>query len=311
MYFGNYQSSRTIFNPEENGEYTLVATDANGCQGRKLNLYSNTVDLLEFEDLDFYNNPSSTQKMKLYYHSSSSASLRVLIFLSCRGIPDNKVKLIETGIDFDNRGIPIWTIPSNDEQYKKLKTNDYKSLNPEGRVPLLLLEDGKKMTQTGAIIDLIDDLLGEPSPLIPEDPYLKAEMRRIQWIVAADTQPYQNIPFIIQAMGEWGMKKAQPIKHPLRKHFINREFSAIEEILENVSGKFCVGDNVSYADCFLIPQIRNALASDIPLEKDFPNLNKVWKNMLALPQVLDIFERAGGIIQPIVVDEKKLKEYVE
>ena len=74
--------------------------------------------------------------MKLYYHSSSSASLRVLIFFSCRGIAENKVKLIETGIDFDNRGIPIWTIPSNDAQYNKLKTSDYKALNPEGRVPL-------------------------------------------------------------------------------------------------------------------------------------------------------------------------------
>ena len=121
------------------------------------------------------------------------------------------------------------------------------------------------MTQTGAIIDLIDDLLDEPSPLVPDDPFLKAEMRRIQWIVAADTQPYQNIPFIIQAMGEWGMKKAQPVKHPLRRHFINREFSAIEKVLETVSGKFCIGDSVSYADCFLIPQIRNALASDISL----------------------------------------------
>ena len=54
LYFGNYQSSGTIFNPEENGEYTLVATDANDCEGRKLNTYSNTVDLLEFEDLDFF-----------------------------------------------------------------------------------------------------------------------------------------------------------------------------------------------------------------------------------------------------------------
>jgi hypothetical protein len=33
--------------------------------------------------------------------------------------------------------------------------------------------------------------------------------------------------------------------------------------------------------------------------------------MLALPNVLNIFEEAGGIIQPIVVDEKKLKKYVE
>ena len=43
----------------ENGEYTLVATDANDCQGRRLNLYSNTVDVSEFEDLDFlvYPNP--------------------------------------------------------------------------------------------------------------------------------------------------------------------------------------------------------------------------------------------------------------
>ena len=47
------------------------------------------------------------------------------------------------------------------------------------------------------------------------------------------------------------------------------------------------------------------------LPPDFSNLNKVWENMLALPNVLDIFERAGGIIQPIVVDEKKLKEYVD
>ena len=53
--------------------------------------------------------------MKLYYHSTSSASLRVLIFLSCRGVPKNKVKLVETGIEFDSRGIPIWTIPSDDE----------------------------------------------------------------------------------------------------------------------------------------------------------------------------------------------------
>ena len=53
--------------------------------------------------------------MKLYFHSTSSASLRVLIFLSCRGIPETKITLVETGIDFDNRGIPIWTIPTDDE----------------------------------------------------------------------------------------------------------------------------------------------------------------------------------------------------
>ncbi|MBL6663894.1 MAG: T9SS type A sorting domain-containing protein, partial [Flavobacteriales bacterium] len=58
LYFGNYQSSGTTFSPTESGEYTLVVTDANDCEGRKLNTY-NTVDVSEFEDLEvlIYPNP--------------------------------------------------------------------------------------------------------------------------------------------------------------------------------------------------------------------------------------------------------------
>ena len=52
LYFGNYQSSGNTFSPTESGEYTLVAIDANDCEGRKLNTYSNTVDVSEFEDLE-------------------------------------------------------------------------------------------------------------------------------------------------------------------------------------------------------------------------------------------------------------------
>ena len=59
LYFGNYQSSGSTFSPTESGDYTLVATDANDCEGRKLNTYSNTVDISEFEDLEvlIYPNP--------------------------------------------------------------------------------------------------------------------------------------------------------------------------------------------------------------------------------------------------------------
>ncbi len=249
--------------------------------------------------------------MKLYYHPTSSASLRVLLFLKCREVPEAKLKLVSTGIKFDHRGIPVWTIPEQDEEALKLKTTNFSSLNPEGRVPLLLLNNGKKMTQTGAIITLIDDLLESKSHMVPNDPWLKAEMNRIIWIVAADTQPYQNIPFIIQAMGEWGMKKDAPVSHPLRKHFIKREFSALESILKKCSGEFCVGDRITYADCFLVPQIRNALASEIDIKKYFPNLNKVWENMLGFPPVLSVLEDAGGIIQPIVVDKVQLQKYIE
>ncbi|MDC3030047.1 T9SS type A sorting domain-containing protein, partial [Flavobacteriales bacterium] len=61
LYFGNYQSSGTTFSPTESGEYTLVAIDDNDCEGRKLNTYSNTVNVSEFDELEVlvYPNPVS------------------------------------------------------------------------------------------------------------------------------------------------------------------------------------------------------------------------------------------------------------
>ena len=58
LYFGNYQSSGTTFSPTESGDYTLVAIDANDCEGRLMRVY-NTVGVSEFEDLEvlIYPNP--------------------------------------------------------------------------------------------------------------------------------------------------------------------------------------------------------------------------------------------------------------
>jgi glutathione S-transferase len=35
-------------------------------------------------------------------------------------------------------------------------------------------------------------------------------------------------------------------------------FSAVEKLLGTCAGKFCVGDEISLADCCLIPQVFNA-----------------------------------------------------
>ena len=45
--------------------------------------------------------------MKLYYHKSSSASLRVTIYLNYRQVPGSIVELVSTGLRIDERGIPI------------------------------------------------------------------------------------------------------------------------------------------------------------------------------------------------------------
>ena len=254
---------------------------------------------------------SRQKPLQLIYHPASSASMRVTLYLRCRGIAPDTVELVSTGLKTDHRGILVFTLPDNHPETQRLGTDDLAALNPEGRVPILLLPGGRKMTQAGPIIDLIESTL-EPDDnmaLLPTDPWLRAETQRIMWIIAADTQPYQNIPFIIQAMGEWGMVKADPTRHPLRLHFIRREFSAIENLLMRCAGNFAVGDSVTLADCFLVPQIRNALLAEIDLPSEFPILSTVWNNLLDVPEVLAVLDDAGGIVQPLVYDAEQFEVY--
>jgi len=237
--------------------------------------------------------------------------MRVTLYLRCRGIAPGTVDLVSTGLKTDHRGILVFTLPDNHPETLSLGTNDLTALNPEGRVPILLLPDGRKMTQSGPIIDLIESTLAadDDITLLPTDPWLRAEVQRIMWIIAADTQPYQNIPFIIQAMGEWGMVKDNPTRHPLRLHFIRREFGAIENLLTRCAGKFAVGDSVTLADCFLVPQIRNALLAEIDLPSEFPILSTVWNNLLDVPEVRAVLDDAGGIVQPLVYDAEQFEVY--
>jgi len=250
---------------------------------------------------------------RLFYHATSSASLRVILYLRCREIPETFVQLVSTGFSTDDRGIPVFTMPEGDPETEKLGTSDLLAFNPEGRIPILLLPDGRKMTQSGPIIEYLDDCIPRNvgHPILPEDSWARAEVRRITWIVAADIQPYQNIPFIIQAIGEWGMIKTTPLTHPLRLHFIKREFGAMEHIMQKCSGDFSVGDTVTLADCFLVPQIRNALLAQINLPKEFPTISRVWDNLLKVQTIADTLEEFGGVVQPFAFNSSKFELYVK
>ena len=237
--------------------------------------------------------------------------MRVTLYLACRNVPPEYVQLISTGLKTDHRGIMVFTLPDGDAVTVELGTNDLTAFNPEGRIPILLLPDGRKMTLSGAIIDYVESVIPatDGMPLMPTDAWAKAEMLRIMYIIAADVQPYQNIPFIIQAMGEWGMVKAPPTVHPLRIHFIRREFSALDKILAVCAGHFAVGDEISLADCFLVPQIRNALLAEIDLDAEFPHMARIWNNMLAVPEVDKVIQAAGGKVQPLAFDAAKFEVY--
>ena len=77
------------------------------------------------------------------------------------------------------------------------------------------------------------------------------------------------------------------------------------------AGRFAVGDTISHADCFLLPQIRNALLAGIDLPGEFPTLSRVWDNLLAVPQVQAVLDDAGGVVQPLAFDAEKFEVYAD
>ena len=84
------------------------------------------------------------------------------------------------------------------------------------------------------------------------------------------------------------------------KHWITKGFTALESVLAKTSGQYCVGDEVSMADCCLVPQIYNANRFSVDM-KSFPIISKIGETLSKLPA----FIRAHPSNQPDCPEDLK------
>lgn len=87
-------------------------------------------------------------------------------------------------------------------------------------------------------------------PLMPADFKQRARVREICEIISSGIQPLQNIGVLEHLEKEKRLKWAQ--------YWIDKGFQAVEKLVSTSNGKFSVGDQITLADCCLIPQIFNA-----------------------------------------------------
>ncbi|XP_028420899.1 maleylacetoacetate isomerase isoform X2 [Perca flavescens] len=162
-----------------------------------------------------------------YFRSSCSWRVRIAFALK--------------GIEYDQA--PVNLIKDGGQQH----TEQYKALNPMQQVPAVEI-DGITLSQSLAVIQYIDETRQGPR-LLPADPKKRAQVRMISDVIASGIQPLQNL-YVIQKIGAEKVQWAQ--------HFIDRGFQALEPILKQTAGKYCVGDEISMADICLVPQVYNA-----------------------------------------------------
>ena len=60
---------------------------------------------------------------------------------------------------------------------------------------------------------------------------------------------------------------------PWAKETILKGLTTFEKLAKQTAGKYCVGDEITLADAFLIPQLYNAVRFGIDIKESFPLLD--------------------------------------
>ena len=208
--------------------------------------------------------------LKLYSYFRSSAAYRVRIALNLKGL------------DYDI--LPVHLTKGGGEQRRP----EFKSINPQMRVPALGIADGQVLTQSLAIIEYLEETHPEPT-LLPGDAVERAKIRAIAQAIACDIHPLNNL-IVLQYLKRT-LHQEQPTIDSWYVHWIVSGFEAIETML--APGPYALGAQVTLADVCLVPQVANARRYNVPLER-FPQIVAVD----AACQKLPAFERARPDQQP-------------
>ncbi len=172
--------------------------------------------------------------LKLHGYFRSAAAYRVRIALNLKGVAAEHI--------------------SQHLRRGEQRDPSYLALNPQGLVPTLVLDDGRALTQSLAIIEWLDETHPEP-PLLPADPFARARVRAVALALAADTHPLQNLR-VLQRLREMlpGEKAATAWAAS-----VNAEgLTACEAMVAAEPGPFCFGPAPTLADICLVPQLGNA-----------------------------------------------------
>ncbi|CAJ1073622.1 maleylacetoacetate isomerase isoform X2 [Xyrichtys novacula] len=192
---------------------------------------------------------AANTKPVLHGYFRSSCSWRVRIAFALKGI------------EYDQ--VTVNLIKDGGQQ-------EFQSVNPMQQVPAVEI-DGITLCQSLAVIQYVDETR-PGAKLLPADPKKRAQVRMISDLIASGIQPLQNL-YVIQKIGADKVQWSQ--------HFIDRGFKALEPILKQTAGKYCVGDEISMADICLVPQVYNAERFKVNMDQ-YPTIKRLNQTLLEI-----------------------------
>lgn len=212
--------------------------------------------------------------MTLFGYWRSSAAYRVRIALNLKGLK------------YEQKSVHL--IKDGGQQH----ADAYAGLNPNKLVPTLV--DGEfSLNQSLAILEYLDIKYPETN-LLPANLADNMKCRALALDLACDIHPLNNLRVLQYLTGPASQSEEQKMQWYF--HWLEVGFTAFEKSINKVAGKFCFGDQVSWADLCLVPQVYNAERFNFDMSP-YPTIQGV----VAYCRSLDEFIKAAPENQPDAV----------
>ncbi|MHB8667926.1 MAG: maleylacetoacetate isomerase [Burkholderiales bacterium] len=209
--------------------------------------------------------------MKLYTFFRSSAAFRMRIALNYKGLA--------------YEALPV-SLPKGEHKQAR-----YLALNPQGLVPAL--EDGGAIfVQSLAMMEYLEETHPQP-PLLPASVADRAYVRAVAQIIACEIHPLNNLRTLRFVRKSYALDEAGV--NVWYRHWIGEGLGGLEAFIAGAkkSGRYCFRDQITLADCCLVPQVFNAQRYDCDLEP-YPALMAIFAECMKL----DAFIEAQPSRQP-------------
>ena len=141
------------------------------------------------------------------------------------------------------------------------RTPEFLAMNPAGQVPAVILDDGRPLAQSNAIILH----LAQGSDLVPSDAYDRARM--FEWLF---WEQYSHEPYV--AVARFHVRYLGKAVSELETRIVERGEGALRRLDEALAGEpFLVAGRLSLADIALVAYTRVAPEGGFDLAR-YPNV---------------------------------------
>lgn len=173
--------------------------------------------------------------------------------------------------------IPIHLLKEGGMQFKP----DYLTLNPSAQVPCLV-DDELTLGQSMAIVEYLEEVYTD-TPLLPKAAQERAIVRQMCEVINSGIQPLQNLSVILK-LGDTFSATADQKKQWIQD-WVGKGLDSFNKLVSKHGGQYCFGDQITLADCFLVPQIFSSKRFEVDVNQ-FPKLVEIDKKLNQLPEFI-------------------------